>query len=152
MTIRKLIAVAALAATALSPVAAFAQGAAPAVTTPAKPAVAAPATPAAPAVTTPAKPTVAAPAAATPAVATPAKPAAPAAATAPAAQTQGKKVNLNTATEAELDTLPQIGAARAKAIIAERTKKKFASFEDLVSRGVIPANAEAAIKDKVTFR
>jgi competence protein ComEA len=94
-----------------------------------------PATPAAPA----AQP--AAPAArATPA------PAPAAAATRPAAATL---VNLNTAPAAELDNLPQIGAARSAAIIAKRPYKDWADF---VAKNVVPANAEAAIKDKVRFR
>ena len=86
------------------------------------------------------------PAAPAPAVTTPAKPATPAA-TAPVA----KKINLNTATAAELDTLPQIGPARAKAIIAARAKGKFKDWNDFVARNVVPSNAEAAIRDLVSF-
>lgn len=86
-------------------------------------------------VTTPAAPT--------------AKPAAPAATQAPATQT--KKININTATAAELDTLKGIGEARAKKIIEERGKAKFKDFADLVKRGTLPANVEAEIKDKITF-
>ncbi|MDX3808522.1 ComEA family DNA-binding protein [Bosea thiooxidans] len=78
-----------------------------------------------------------------------AKPAAPAATQAPATQT--KKININTATAAELDTLKGIGEARAKKIIEERSKAKFKDFADLVKRGTLPANVEAEIKDKVTF-
>jgi competence protein ComEA len=96
--------------------------------------------PAAP-VTAPAAPaTQAAPAA---------KPATPAAAQ-PSA-TQAKKININTATAAELDTLKGIGEARAKKIIEERSKAKFKDFADLVKRGTLPSNVEAEIKDKVTF-
>ena len=73
---------------------------------------------------------------------------APAQATAPVA----KKVNLNTADAKELDTLPQIGEARAKAIIEARTKGgKFKNWDDFVKRNVVPTNAENAIKDKVSF-
>jgi len=81
-----------------------------------------------------------------------AKPTAPV--TAPAAQpaaTQAKKININTATAAELDTLKGIGEARAKKIIEERGKAKFKDFADLVKRGTLPSNVEAEIKDKVTF-
>lgn len=95
---------------------------------------------------------------------TPAKPAAPVTApAAPAAQpakpampstaqpAQVKKININTATAAELDTLKGIGEARTKKIIEERGKAKFKDFADLVKRNVLPANVEADIKDKITF-
>jgi competence protein ComEA len=84
---------------------------------------------------------------AAPAVAAPAKTTATPAATAPIV----KKLNLNTATATELDTLPQIGAARAKAIVDARAKSPFKNWDDFVARKVVPSNAEAAIKDKVTF-
>ena len=100
---------------------AFAQAAAPGV--PAKPM-------APPVVTAPAKPVVVAPA-----------PVAPVAA----------KTNLNTASAADLDKLPQIGAARSKAIIDARTTKKFKDWADFTSRNIVPSNAEAAIKDMVSF-
>jgi competence protein ComEA len=61
------------------------------------------------------------------------------------------KVNLNTATAAELDALPQIGPARAKAIVEGRAKGKYKDWNDFVARKVIPTNAEAAIKDRVSF-
>jgi hypothetical protein len=77
----------------------------------------------------------------------PAKPATTGAATAPAAV----KINLNTATEAELDKLPHVGAHRSKAIIAARTKEKFKSWDDFMARKVVPADVAAAIKDSVTF-
>jgi competence protein ComEA len=95
-----------------------------------------PATPAKPAapVTTPAAP-----------AAQPAKPAAP------ATQAQTKKVNINTASASELDTLKGVGEARAKKIIEERAKAKFKNFDDLVKRNVLPSNVEADIKDRITF-
>ena len=93
--------------------------------------------------------------AAKPATVTPAAaPAAPAATTTsktPATAAMSKKVNLNTATAAELDNLPQIGEARSKAIIEARAKGKFKSWDDFVARKVVPANAEAAIKELVSF-
>ena len=61
------------------------------------------------------------------------------------------KINLNTATATELDTLPQIGPARAKAIVEARAKGKFKDWDDFVARKVIPSNAVAAIKDLVSF-
>lgn len=79
-----------------------------------------------------------------------AAPAAAAAKTsAPAAMTN--KVNLNTATAADLGNLPQIGEARSKAIIEARAKGQFKNWDDFVARKVVPANAEAAIKDLVSF-
>ena len=83
---------------------------------------------------------------AAPAVTAPAKPATPAA-PAPVAN----KINLNTATATELDTLPQIGPARAKAIVEARAKGPFKNWDDFVARKVVPSNAEAAIKDRVSF-
>jgi DNA uptake protein ComE-like DNA-binding protein len=74
-------------------------------------------------------------------------PAAPTKSTTPTAQ----KVNLNTATAQELDALPQIGPARAKAIIDARTKDKFKNWDDFVARKVVPSNAVTAIKDLVSF-
>src|ERR1700756_5489309 len=77
----------------------------------------------------------------------PAKPAPTGAATAP----QVAKTNLNTATAAELDKLPQIGPVRSKAIIEARAKAKFKNWDDFVARKVVPADAVAAIKDVVSF-
>lgn len=102
----------------------------------------------APAAAKPAAP-VTAPAAPMAQAAPAAKPATPAAAQPAAAQ--AKKVNINTATAAELDTLKGIGEARSKKIIEERNKAKFKDFADLVKRGTLPSNVEADIKDKVTF-
>jgi len=80
-------------------------------------------------------------------------PAKSAPAAAPAAPAQGviRKVNLNTATAEELDALPQIGPARAKAIVEARAKGKFKNWDDFVARKVVPSNAESAIKDHVSF-
>src|SRR5262249_20543098 len=82
-----------------------------------------------------------------PAVTAPAKPATTGAATAP----QVVKTNLNTATAAELDKLPQIGPARSQAIAEPRTRAKFKDGSDCVARTVVPAEVAAAIKDVVTF-
>lgn len=120
----------------------FVTGSALAQTAPATTAPKAPTAPAAPATTAPKAATPAAAPAATAPKATPA--AAPAA--------QGTLVNLNTAPENELDKLPQIGPARAKAIIEARTKNgRFKDWNDFVARNVVPKNAEDAIKDKVRF-
>ena len=101
-----------------------------------------PARPAAPTFTAPAAP--AAPAKATPA---------PAAAAQPAAKMA--LVNVNTATAAELDGLPQIGPARSKAIMDNRVAAKGGAYKDLADlekRADLPSNAIAAIKDKIKFR
>ena len=101
-----------------------------------------PARPAAPTFTAPAAP--AAPAKATPA---------PAAAAQPAAKMA--LVNVNTATAAELDGLPQIGPARSKAIIDNRVAAKGGAYKDIADlekRADLPSNAIAAIKDKIKFR
>ena len=156
MIARKLIA--ATLFVALAGGAAFAQATQPATSNPLKPAPAAkaaePAKPAAKAAE-PAKPAAKAaepakPAAPAAKAAAPAKPAAAPAAK-PAAATTGKKVDLNTATADDLDKLPQIGPARAKAIIEARAKGKFKNWDDFVKRNVVPANAESAIKDLVKF-
>ena len=94
----------------------------------------------------PQKPPVAAPAAAMPAP----KPAP--AATAPAAA--ARKVNLNTATEKELDALPEVGKARAKVIMDERAKSHFkdwADFEKRMTGTSVNAGVKAKIKDLVAF-
>ena len=101
-----------------------------------------PARPAAPTFTAPAAP--AAPAKATPA---------PAAAAQPAAKMA--LINVNTATAAELDGLPQIGPARSKAIMDNRVAAKGGAYKDLADlekRADLPSNAIAAIKDKIKFR
>src|SRR6478736_2767599 len=41
------------------------------------------------------------------------------------------KLNLNTATVAELDKAPQIGPTRSKAIVEARSKEKFKNWDDL---------------------
>jgi competence protein ComEA len=61
------------------------------------------------------------------------------------------KLNLNTATAAELDKAPQIGPTRSKAIVEARAKEKFKNWDDFVARKVVPADAAAAMKDAVSF-
>jgi competence protein ComEA len=61
------------------------------------------------------------------------------------------KVNLNTATAAELGKLPKITEAGSKAIVDARGKGKFKNWDDFVARKIVPADAAAAIKDSVTF-
>lgn len=53
-------------------------------------------------------------------------------------------IDLNTATLAELETLPGIGASRADAIVQLRAQRPFNSLADLVERGILrPAQLPA---------
>lgn len=68
-----------------------------------------------------------------------------------AAQMNGKsvsaKININTASMSELDSLEGIGEARAQAIIDNRPYSK---TEDLVTKAKIPSNVYDKIKDRVS--
>ena len=72
---------------------------------------------------------------------TAAKPAAPA-----ATSSQGALLDINTASKDDLDKLPEIGSARAEAIIKGRP---YRAKNELVDKKIIPQNAYDAIKDKV---
>jgi len=81
---------------------------------------------------------------ATPA-ATATKPAAPAATPAAKPAAVGL-IDINSATKAELDALPQIGPARSEAIIKGRPYK---GKNELIDKKIIPQNAYDAIKEKI---
>ncbi|MGF9758210.1 helix-hairpin-helix domain-containing protein [Microvirga sp. 0TCS3.31] len=55
-------------------------------------------------------------------------------------------IDINTAPKDQLDKLPQIGSARADAIIKGRP---YRAKNELVDKKIIPQNAYDAIKDKV---
>lgn len=93
-----------------------------------------------PAPSAPTKPAPMAPAAPT----APAKPSAPVAGSPNAAK--GALIDLNSATAAELDALPGIGAARAAAIVKGRPYK---GKDELVSKKVLSQSVYDGIKDKV---
>ena len=84
---------------------------------------------------------------AAPSTAAPSTAAKPAAAAAPAAtSSQGALIDINTASKDVLDKLPQIGEARADAIIKGRP---YRAKNELVDKKIIPQNAYDAIKDRV---
>jgi competence protein ComEA len=70
---------------------------------------------------------------------------------APSAGARPGKIDLNTASEAQLDTLPGIGPATASKIVSDRTENgPFRSVDDLLRvPGIGPAKLDA-IKDLVT--
>jgi competence protein ComEA len=69
---------------------------------------------------------------------------------APSAAT-GAKVNLNTATEDQLDTLPRVGPAMAAKILAWRTQNgRFTSIDDLMNVSGIGQKTFDGLKDLVT--
>lgn len=61
----------------------------------------------------------------------------------------GRVINVNTASAAELESLPGIGPAMANRIIAQRSAQPFAKVEDLLRvRGIGPAKL-AALRQRV---
>ncbi|OPY79960.1 MAG: ComE operon protein 1 [Syntrophorhabdus sp. PtaU1.Bin153] len=71
------------------------------------------------------------------------------AAQAPAKLTPGQKVNLNTATKEQLEALPEIGPAKAQAIIDSRPYK---NVEDVMKVKGIKEGTYNKIKDFITVR
>jgi competence protein ComEA len=76
-------------------------------------------------------------------------PAAAPSAAAKATQPAGQLVDINSASAEELDKLPGVGPARAKAIIANRP---YGGKDDLNNRKIIPPNVYNQIKDKIIAR
>lgn len=84
---------------------------------------------------------------AAPAPAPAAKAAAPATTgAAPTAAKQADLIDINSATEAQLSTLPGIAKARSEAIIKGRPYK---GKDELLSKKVVPENVYNDIKDKI---
>ena len=67
-----------------------------------------------------------------------------------ASETAGARININTASAAELERLPGIGAAKAQAIVAFRAKEPFAKPDDLRKVKGIGDKLYESIKDQVT--
>ena len=66
--------------------------------------------------------------------------------------TAGGKVNINTADETALETLPRVGPAMAKRIIDWRTKNgRFSALEDLMSVTGVGEKTFDSLKDLVTL-
>jgi competence protein ComEA len=59
---------------------------------------------------------------------------------------KGALMDINSASEKELDTLPGIGEARAKAIVKNRPYK---GKDELVQKKIIPQSVYDGIKDKI---
>jgi competence protein ComEA len=72
------------------------------------------------------------------------------AAPAAAASESAGKVDVNSASAAELASLPGIGDSKAAAIIAEREKKPFASVDDLERVRGIGARTVEDLRSKVS--
>lgn len=66
-----------------------------------------------------------------------------------AAEEQGR-VDINTATAAELESLPGVGPAKAQAIVAHREAAPFKTADELIDVKGIGEKLYAQLKDRVT--
>ena len=62
----------------------------------------------------------------------------------------GGLVDLNRATQAELEALPGIGPATATKIITAREEARFSSVDELRSRGILGEKTFAKLRDMLT--
>lgn len=62
------------------------------------------------------------------------------------------KIDVNRASEAELDSLPGIGPGTAAKIVRSRQERPFARVEELQTRGLLTPRVYADVKDLVTTR
>ena len=69
--------------------------------------------------------------------------------TAVSAEAKKEPMDINTASEKELATLPKIGEVRAKAIVKGRP---YSGKDDLINKKIIPQDAYDAIKDLIIAR
>ena len=67
---------------------------------------------------------------------------------APAAPTGPALIDVNSADEKTLDSLPGVGPVRAKAIVANRP---YTDKQQLVAKKAVPANVLAGIEDKIAL-
>jgi competence protein ComEA len=62
------------------------------------------------------------------------------------------KIDVNHASEAELNALPGIGPSTAARIVRSRRERPFARIEELQTRGLVTPRAFADIRDLITTR
>jgi competence protein ComEA len=62
------------------------------------------------------------------------------------------KIDVNRASEAELESLPGVGPSIAARIARSREAKPFARVEELQTRGLVSARVFADLRDLVTTR
>lgn len=63
-----------------------------------------------------------------------------------------RKIDINRATVAELETLPGIGPSTAGRIVRAREQRAFSKVEELQTRGLVSARVLSDIRDLVTTR
>ena len=69
---------------------------------------------------------------------------------APPTEARDTRIDINTATATELQTLPGIGTSRAQAIIRLRAQQPFRSLAELTDRGVLTATEVRRISELAT--